>query len=792
MKNLTLFCAVAALAADAFAWAPVKCPGSGSTMMTEWGEKVTPENAWRAYPRPQLVRKDWTNLNGLWEYAVTSNAAQTVGSPWDAYEAEPTIARGQILVPFAVESPLSGVGRLLDGNELLWYRRTIDVRKESGKRILLHFGAVDLRCQVFIGHREVTDVPHEECNVPFTLDITDFVQDGANELVVCTWDPTNGDCGNHAKQNLNPSGCMYTRSSGIWQTVWMEAVPETYIAGYRVFADIDKGEVKIEVERVGEGEQRMSLSVFDADGRRIGEMTPLSTSTYSLYLPSTHIWTPADPYLYTFKAKCGQDEVSGYFAMRKLDRRRDANGVWRFFLNGEPCFLMGPLDQGWWPDGFLTPPSDEAIAFELKTLKSLGFNMLRKHIKVEPARYYYLCDKMGLMVLQDMPSGFGDLNRRYTMYRRELKSMIDALRVFPSIVMWVPYNEGWGQPGAFFTHATLDWVKLYDPTRLVNGPSGWKDYEGGVQGWKSGEKRQSKHRPEGVCEAADVIDMHVYRGPGMPDVNERRISFLGEFGGLGHAVEGHTWKASSKGWGYGGTDDTATREGLQKAYLGLMDELATLAGLGLSGSVYTQTTDVEIEINGYLTYDRKVLKYDVPTLRKAHEKVYEAAAFAARHKTERKVLFPKQDPDKSAWAYSFVKPAADWTAYGFDDASWARSAGGFGGSGITKDHPAAKYATEWTGSDVWVRRHFKSVRAGDVLGASLEMFHDEDVVVYLNGVEIFSRKGFNTKYQTFALDADKFVAALRKGDNVFAAHVRQTAGGQFFDCGLNVLRLSVR
>ena len=792
MRNL-VFAAVAALSTGALAWAPVKCPGSGSAMMTEWGEKVTPENAWRSYPRPQLVRENWTNLNGLWEYAVTSNAAETAGSPWDSYEPEPAIAKGEILVPFAIETPLSGVGRLLQPGELLWYRRTIDVRKEPGRRILLHFGAVDLRCQVFVGHREVTDVPHEEGNVPFTLDLTDYVTGGANELIVCVWDPTNGDCGNHAKQNLSPNGCMYTRSSGIWQTVWMESVPATHIVGYEAVTDIDRGEVKMEVKvegmkAKGEGGGRVKIEVFDPDGKSVGKMTPLSATTYALHLDSPKLWSPKTPRLYTFKATCGQDAVKGYFAMRKFEKRRDANGIWRFYFNNEPCFLMGPLDQGWWPDGFLTPPSDEAMAFEIKALKDLGFNMLRKHIKVEPARYYWLCDTLGLMVLQDMPSGFGDLNRRYTMYRRELKSMIDTLRVFPSIVMWVPYNEGWGQPGAFFTHTTLDWVKRYDPTRLVNGPSGWKDYEGGVQGWRPGWRKPSRHRPSGVCEAADVVDQHVYRGPGMHPVNDRRVSFLGEFGGLGHAVEGHTWKPSSKSWGYGGTGDTATREGLQKVYLGLMDQLASLASRGLSGSVYTQTTDVEIEINGYFTYDRKVLKYDVATLRAAHEKVYAAADFAAKNKIDRRMLFPKRDADKTAWAYATERPAADWAAPGFDDAAWKRSAGGFGGNGVDKDHPAAKIATAWTSADLWVRRHFTIPATEGILAATLEMFHDEDVTIYLNGVEIFARKGYNTSYQTFPLDLKKFVAALKPGDNVFAAHVHQTCGGQFFDCGLEITR----
>lgn len=607
-----------------------------AAMMTAFGEKVTPENAWRDYPRPQMVRAEWTCLNGPWDYAVTS-VTNTPGNPWDPSVRDTALARGKITVPFAIESPLSGVGRLLQADEFLWYRRTLDIRKTPGTRQLLHFDGVDFRAMVFIGHREVTDVPHEGAQDPFTLDITDYVTDGPNELTVCAWDPTGDyksrDCpwfyNSRGKQINAPFGCFYTRCSGIWQSVWMETVPEHYIKDYKVTVDIDTGDVKFAFDKVeGAGEVKVTTD-----------------------MPRTFTcWSPENPQLYHFTATYGRDEIRGYFAMRKLEKRKDAKGVLRFYLNNEPYFLMGTLDQGWWPDGLLTPPSDEAMAHDIRTLKDCGFNMMRKHIKVEPRRYYHLCDTLGLIVLQDLPCGEGDQNgptglktvMGYGFQRVELKRMIDNLQKVPSVLMWIPYNEGWSQPGEFLTHATLDFVSAYDPTRLVNGPSGAWDFEGGQtlpKGWGWRNRVTTAHKPAGVCEAADVVDLHLYRSD-YPDgihghctmlpANDRRVSFLGEFGGLGHPVAGHLWKEASGSWGYGGIEDTKTREGLEKAYLALMDDLGALAEKGLGGSVYTQTTDVEVEINGLMTYDRKVLKFDPEVLRRVHRSIQDRARAAAR------------------------------------------------------------------------------------------------------------------------------------------------------------------
>lgn len=591
-----------------------------ASMTTPWGDKVTAENAWREYPRPQMVRSGWTCLNGQWDYAVTS-VTNTPGRPsaWD----------GKILVPFALESKLSGVGKLLEPDQFLWYTRTIDCAKRPGERILLHFGAVDFRTMVFIGHDEVTGVPHEGGQNPFTLDITDFVKDGANELTLCVWDPTEDFVNSRGKQSFKPTGCYYTRVSGIWQTVWMENVPETYIGGYTVETDIDAGTAtfRFDVRSPKSNRPEVEVSVAGAKATSVN-------GSVTIKMPEGfRLWSPEEPNLYDFVARCGNDSVNGYFGMRKFAKGKDKNGVLRFFLNNRPYYVMATLDQGWWPDGLLTPPSEEAMAFDIQTLKDCGFNAMRKHIKVEPLRYYHLCDKMGLLVVQDLPSGAHNwkspieagTTARYHLQRREQKEMMDTLQAVPSIVMWCPYNEGWTQPGEFLTHSMLDFVRRHDPTRLVNGPSGCWDWEGGEilpNGWS--KRVPTAHKPAGVCEAADTMDAHYYRGPAMFPVNDRRISFLGEFGGLGHPVEGHLWKASPDGrgnWGYGGIKDTATREGLEKTYLGLMDKLAPLVEKGLAGSVYTQTTDVEIEINGLMTYDRRVLKFNPAVLKAAHEKI---------------------------------------------------------------------------------------------------------------------------------------------------------------------------
>lgn len=718
-------------------------------LMTVWGERLTPENAWREYPRPQLVRDGWTNLNGLWDYAVTPKNGE-----------QPAAWQGQILVPFAPESALSGVGRPLEPTELLWYRRSFEAQPVKGRRLLLHFGAVDFRTQVWVNGTEVTDVPNESGNLPFTLDITEAVKAGSNELVLSVWDPSNEGQQSCGKQTLKPHGCMYTRVSGIWQTVWMESVPATYVTGYTVVTDIDAGTVAVTVKAEGDLMEAEAEVEVLRDGKVLAEgEVEAWDRPVTLTLKKPLLWSPDAPNLYdlriTLESEGGKDRVKGYFGMRKIEWRKDEKGVPRFYFNNRKTFLQGTLDQGWWPDGLLTPPSDDAMAFDISLLKSSGFNMMRKHIKIEPLRYYYLCDKLGLMVWQDMVSGWKDNEDRYALYRRELKGMMDLLQTVPCIVMWVPYNEGWGQPAKAKTNMTQAWVKHYDPTRLVNGPSGWTDHGVG-----------------------DARDMHKYPGPDMFPVMEDRLSVLGEFGGIGLAIEGHTW-AQGGSWGY--VSDKTTEESFAR-YTALIGKLARLASRGLAASVYTQTSDVEIEINGLVTYDRKHVKYPPAELNKLHQSVYAAAQKTVSVSYQE--LLPTAKDQPQLWAYTTEKPADGWEQPEFDDRSWKRGEAGFGNARIKADHPQAQVRTTWETPALWLRRAFE-FKGEPPTQATLNIFYDEDAAVYLNGVLIRDFKGYTTQYVAEEVDRAAFAKALRPGRNVLAIRVVNALGGQYIDAGLD-------
>jgi len=742
---LALAAAIPAFAAD---WKPAPAP-----LITSWGKRVTPENAWKEYPRPQLVRKDWLNLNGLWDYAITDKGAAKP-EKWD----------GQILVPFCVESALSGVGKTVTKDQNLWYRRSIEVPAAwMGQRVLLNFQAVDWEATVFVNNKELGT--HRGMSEPFSFDITDALKEGKGELVVRVWDPTDDGAQPRGKQVKRPGGIWYTPVTGIWQTVWMEPVPATHIRSVRFTPDIDKGEVECLVEVTGEAESVMVGQEAGPNAYKIlGSGKP--GEAFRIKIADPKLWTPEDPHLHPVTVAVSEnilqsrwnDRGTSYFAMRKISAAKDEKGVMRLMLNNKPLFQIGPLDQGWWPDGLLTPPSDEAMAYDLKVLKQLGMNMLRKHIKVEPARYYYHCDKLGLLVWQDMPSGgmpsrqqhirpnakddatFTDDEKKQ--FRAELKAMIDHLRFFPCIVAWVPFNEGWGQHD---TNDILKWVKEYDPTRMVNGPSGWTDRGYG-----------------------DMKDMHNYPGPGMFPVMSDRVSVLGEFGGLGLPLKGHLWKDSDKNWGYRTYKST---EELQENYHSLMTRLHPLIGKGLSAAVYTQTTDVEVEVNGLMTYDREVLKFDPKETAKWHKALFGPPP-------EERVLIETSEKNGRKWRYTLEKPEAGWEKPEFDASKWSEGEGGFG----TSMTPGTVVRTEWKTNDIWLRRdaELKSAPTGEVM---LRLHHDEDAEVYINGVLAAKVGGYVTEYGLVPMTAEG-MKALKVGKNTFAVHCKQTGGGQYIDVGL--------
>ena len=593
------------------AWAP-----AAGNIMTRWAKDVKPDKVLPEYPRPQLVRKRWQNLNGLWDYAIAPKSAD-----------RPTSYPGQILVPFAVQSALSGVKKTVGPEERLWYRRSFQVPADwAGGRVLLHFGAVDWQATVWVNGHSVGE--HSGGFDAFTLDVTKALRPGADqEIMIAVWDPTNQGPQPRGKQVLKPSGIYYTAVTGIWQTVWLEPVPAASIAGLKITPDLDQGTVRVRVAAEGAAAtDRIALRVLNERRKVVaqGEVKPGDEVAIKIDNPTP--WSPERPFLYGLQAellhgKTSLDRVDSYFGLRKISIQPDEKGINRLCLNGKPLFQFGPLDQGWWPDGLYTAPTDVALRFDIEQTLRMGFNMARKHVKVEPDRWYYWADKLGLLVWQDMPSGDKgirnnqpDLTRTKEsaeIYEREYKALIEGRFNHPSIIMWVPFNEGWGQ---FDTERITKWTRQLDPTRLVNNTSGWTD--------------------RGV---GDVSDMHKYPGPGMPPVEPKRAAVLGEFGGLGLAMKDHLW-VIDRVWGYRDMADVAD---LTKRYDGLVEALKAFIAHGLAAAVYTQTTDCEGEVNGLLTYDRAVNKIGLVPISKINRQVYGV-------KTDLSVPIPQVDERRPA------------------------------------------------------------------------------------------------------------------------------------------------
>jgi chitobiase/beta-hexosaminidase-like protein/PA14 domain-containing protein/glycosyl hydrolase family 2 len=563
--------------------------------MTRWGSSLRPENPLPEYPRPQMTRPRWTNLNGLWEFQIVEQNA-TPGAPSSPIASVPRgegptgplpLPSGEfdarILVPFAPESPLSGVGRHADR---VAYRRRFqrppDIAEDE--RLLLHFGACDWHCTIYVNERQVAD--HTGGYDAFTVDVTEALSSASDQtLTVVVYDPTDKFGQPRGKQVSNPEGIWYTPVTGLWQTVWLEPVPAASVDRLRLTPDVDGGALRLTVVGRGTDAGNRVLAVASAGGQEVGRAEGRPGEELRISVPNARLWGPDDPFLYdvrvTLTGGREPDRVESYFGMRKVALARDPRGFTRIALNGRVVFPLGPLDQGWWPDGLYTAPTDEALRFDVEMTKALGFTMTRKHIKVEPARWYYHADRLGLPIWQDMPSGWNDSPEAQRHFEREMRAMMEDLHNVPSIVAWVPFNEKWGQ---FDTKRIAGLAEQLDSSRIVNDASGWQHEDAG-----------------------HLIDVHRYQGPQAMFGANGRVAVVGEFGGLGYKETGHAWAGDA--WGYGGL--FPNREALAERYELLLKRLYHDRDThGIGAGVYTQMTDVEVELNGFFTYDRAVLKFD--------------------------------------------------------------------------------------------------------------------------------------------------------------------------------------
>jgi len=598
-KKLLIGCALITALCVQAQWKPV-----GDKLKTKWATEINPENVLPEYPRPQMERKDWVNLNGLWDYAIKPKG-----------QIEPAAFDGKILVPFAIESSLSGVQKVVGDKNELWYKREFTVPANwKNKDVVLNFGAVDWKADVYIN--DILIGSHKGGFTPFSFNITPYLTGTSkHKLVVRVWDPTDDGYQPRGKQINRPEGIWYTPVTGIWQTVWLEPVATEHITAIKAIPDVDNGALAVTVGASCACPTNIIEVKLMDKGRVVATGKGVVGKEIRLGVQNPTLWDTENPYLYDMTvslAKSGKvvDEVKSYTAFRKISMAKDNNGIWRMQLNNKNLFHYGPLDQGWWPDGLYTAPTDEALLYDIVKTKEWGYNMIRKHVKVEPARWYYHCDREGMLVWQDMPSGDmgnqwqphtynGGTDKKRTPasianYDQEWKDIMDLCISNPSVVVWVPFNEAWGQ---FDTERVSDWTKEYDPSRLVNPASG------------------GNHRATG-----DILDLHNYPGPSMFLYDAARVNVLGEYGGIGLPLENHLWQ-TDRNWGYiqFKNADEVTAE-----YVKYAKELKDMVARGFSAAVYTQTTDVEGEVNGLMTYDRKQIKINEAAVRKANQEVINA------------------------------------------------------------------------------------------------------------------------------------------------------------------------
>jgi len=715
-----------------------------AAIMTSYAATIDTANVLGEYPRPQMVRTNWMNLNGIWQFQSTTSLDEAVPEKGAKLSSK-------ILVPFPVESAISGI---MTHYDKMWYRRTFNVPSEwAGQRVLIHFGAVDYQSEVFINGTSMGI--HKGGYDPFTYDITSsLVSNGSQEITVRVFDPTQDGGQPRGKQCIDGTGIMYTPSSGIWQSVWLEPVPTSSIASIKMIPNIDNSTLKFNA--ISDGPTTgLKVHIEVSDGGNIVSTFEGSTNA-DLYVPvpNPKLWSPDSPFLYDLKVTLMDgitaiDSLTSYFGMRKISVGQVGNYK-KMYLNNEFLFQLGPLEQGFWPDGLYTAPTDLAIQNDLRKTKQFGFNMIRKHIKVEPYRYYYWADKMGLLIWQDMPSANSYLDVHPAIdtveYKSELLTMVKTHWNSPSIVTWVVFNESQGQHD---TQALCSAVRSLDPSRLVNQASGGSYYNVG-----------------------QILDVHSYPAPACP-TSSTQILACGEYGGIGYTVSNHIWRAGTT---YVMVDNPAE---LFDMYNSFADQLLQFKSeKGLSAAVYTELTDVEAELNGLMTYDRALVKGSISKYFTVNQRVINNMMYLTD-------VLPTALVTAKSWKYTTDQPATDWYTSTFDASSWETGNGGFGNEGITNGNTR----TIWGSSDIWLRQTFDvgSLTSIQVDSLVLKVFHDEDCEIYINGVLASTLTGYNTSYMEYQIDDLAKEALILNGSNTMAIHCKQTEGGQYIDAGISLL-----
>ena len=728
-------------AGKAPAWSAKQGP-----LMTRWSSLVDAEMPHPFYPRPQFVRKDWLNLNGVWEYQP--------GTSSDAMPAAGESLTGSILVPYPVESALSGV---MEHHDRLWYRRRLSIPAAwHGKQIHLHFGAVDYESEVFVNGQRVG--LHTGGYDPFTYDITPYLKKGGgDELTVRIYDPTESGGQPRGKQNTKPRGITYTPTTGIWQTVWLEPVNPSHIEGLTMIPDIDRGVLHLTVGGAKAGEKDRVEIVVKAGQSVVSRLSAAADKEIAIPIAHARLWSPDDPFLYTLELTLRQggrvvDTVSSYFGMRKV-HVGDVDGQKKILLNNKFVFQLGPLDQGFWPDGIYTAPTDSAMKNDIEQMKAMGFNMVRKHIKVEPARWYYWTDTLGLLVWQDMPSANSYPGKEFVpppvdkeAFANGLKRMVETHRNVPSIILWTVFNEGQGQ---FDTERMVSLVRSLDASRPINEASG-----GQIMGF------------------GDINDIHSYPEPAVRPPNGRQALVCGEYGGIGYLIPDHSWQR--EGRGYVDVDTPADLLYLYAEYMERVREMRDQKNL--SAVVYTELTDVMTEVNGVLTYDR-IAKVSPAQLKLVNTFQFPAPSY--------KAVLPTSEVSGQMWKYVFAKPEGVWSGKEYDDSQWTQGAGAFGNRG---DH----IGTKWTTPDLWLRKSFNpgALTPEQIENLVLTEFHEGRQEIYINGVPTFPEKGTNRsaqrRYEHRPLNRAIRQAVLPNAENVIAVHCHGVGEEQFFDAGLSV------